>query len=282
MRGIVAAVVVAMLGIGGCGVPADADGNLVDDWPRLPEPKLAVPQAGSCYRADALGTSDGVVSCTEAHLTETIHVGTFTGEAATAATPPLWYEEASRTAHQNCDNAARDFLGDHWQAARVLLTVSIPAKDTWSAGGRWFRCDLRELDERSATTATGAEAVQRPGSLRDGLRDERPLARRCYATGQAVSCTTPHDLEFAGLFRTTVAAYADEAKTQQKGRDGCFDVVARFVRVPRAQYHEHADWAVGVAYNEESRHPVRAFRCFVRTNRPVSRSLKDAGPASMP
>jgi hypothetical protein len=282
VRRMMAVVAATVLGLAGCDVPAGTDGNLVDDWPGLPEPKLWVPHAHSCYQAEGLGTRDGVVPCAEPHLTETVHVDAFTGAAAAATAPPRWYEEASRAAHQACDTAAQDFLGDHWQAGRVLLTVSIPAQDTWTAGGRWFRCDLRELDERTATSPTGAESVPRLGSLRDGLRGERPLARGCYSTGRAVSCSTPHDAEFAGLFRTTAAAYADEPKTQQKARDGCLGVVARFVGIPRNQYQKYADWTVGTAYNEESSHPIRAFRCLVRTKRPVSRSLKGAGPAAIP
>lgn len=278
-RGMLAAVMVALLAASGCGVPEGTDGDLLDDWPGLPEPSMWIPEAGACYSVEAVGSNRGVVPCAEPHLTETVHVGAFDGEAAAAASPPPWYEQASRAAHQSCDDAARNFLGDNWQAGRLLLTVSVPAKDTWSAGGRWFRCDLRELDNDAAIDATG---VPRRGSLRNGLRGQRPLARSCYTADLPVDCSTRHELESAGLFHLTVAAYADVATTQRAARDGCLGVVARFVNVSRAQYRKYADWVVGATHNGESGHPVRVFRCFVQAKQTVNRSLKGVGPAGMP
>ncbi|WP_307854605.1 septum formation family protein [Micromonospora sp. C31] len=61
-------------------------------------------------------------------------------------------------------------LGGDWHAARITLTVALPATSAWHAGARWFRCDLSETGSIDNT-----RPVNRTGSLRSAMIGDSPL-----------------------------------------------------------------------------------------------------------
>lgn len=81
----------AALVLAGCGTPTGVDGDLTDEWPTLPVPRVFVPTEGACHAGvQDVGYLSGwnPVDCAGTHHTETMHVGTLTGASGRSAAPP--------------------------------------------------------------------------------------------------------------------------------------------------------------------------------------------------
>lgn len=200
MTTLFAAAVTAVLLVG-CAGAGGLDGDLTDDWAALPPAVPFTPAAGVCQAADFTDvvTLAGYqpVDCAGPHRVETVHVGAFPVERATA---PAGGSAELRGAFAECDTRATGYVGDDWRAGRLRLSVALPSGPGWAAGSRWYRCDLSEL----TTVEAAATVVVRSGSLRDALKGSprcgwaasRPAARpsgarRRWSRWSAVSATTP-------------------------------------------------------------------------------------------
>lgn len=282
------------LALAGCAAPGGADGDLTNDWAALGEPKVFTPAAGTCHGADfsevSYLSSYLPIDCAGSHQVETVHVGTFTGAAATGQAPPARESAERRAAYAECDTRARGYLGADWRVARLWLGVSIPSERAWNGGARWFRCDVVEVvevEEEGLTTS-------RTGSLKDALKTAGKLHLGCYATTldrndaidrmSPTACDARHNTEFAGVWRAPSGQRYPQAERDWGAfYGGCYGVIARFAAVSRSSVEFRTgvialpsgedDWATG----------DRGVRCYLwKSDARFTRSMKDAGPRGLP
>jgi Septum formation len=239
MRRLLAALtaLAATVALAGCaGLPAGVDGNLTDNWPAMPEAKVSVPQAGACYQTQSTGFSageDSTMACTGTHASETVFVGTFTGADADRSMPPTAGGPAVAAVFADCRKNATAYLGDDFAMGPLDLTVVLPVVAAWKGGARWYRCDV----VRYSNVWHGSVGGQ--GSVKDGLRGDRPLALTCYTVTddkesitdeEPIACTQPHNGELAGLFTAPDVPWPADTQARKNIADkGCEGVVAAFL-----------------------------------------------------
>ncbi|WFE37194.1 septum formation family protein [Micromonospora sp. WMMD998] len=289
MRSLVA-VLAAAATLAGCASSGGLDGDLTDDWAAFAPAGPFTPAAEVCQVADftptlALAGYDPV-DCDLPHRVETVHVGAF---PADRKTPPALTSPELRAAFTECDKRAGAYVGDDWRAGRLRLGVAIPTGVGWTAGARWYRCDLTELN----TVEAAAVVVVRTGSLRDALKPPSPLRLGCQRTsrdGHRVQRLTPtdcagaHDAEFVGVWVAPDRPFPKEPADWAPLYAGCYSAIARFTGVPADPILRYRSdvvvrppaagrWAVG----------DRGVRCYLwLSDRTVTASLKGAGPARLP
>jgi hypothetical protein len=278
----------------GGGEPAGVDGNLTDGWGAFNEPVSFVPEAEVCHQEAYQPTTPmsgyRPVECDQPHLVETVHVGTFTGEAAQLDAPPAPDSGHHRAAYAECEQRAEDYLGAGFRAGRLWLGVALPATTGWDGGARWYRCELMEVE------SVYGDAVERNASLAGALAEaDSNLRLRCYQVAvddgavsemNPVRCDESHEAEFVGTWRAEGNDYPDPADGEAEERvyDGCRERVARYVDVPVdgdliyrtgtiADWMSEQDWAAG----------DRAFRCYLwLPDAELTRSLAGAGADALP
>ena len=164
--------------------------DLADDWAVLPAPGPFTPASGVCQEADFTETvalaAYAPVDCAAPHRVETVHVRSF---PSARPAPPTGGSTELRGAFAECDTRATGYVGDDWRAGRLRLSLALPSAPAWTAGSRWYRCDLSEVN----TVEAGATVVARTGSLRDVLKGQSPLRLGCQRSrggGTAGSLTT--------------------------------------------------------------------------------------------
>lgn len=285
----------AALLLAACGgeLPEGIDGTVSNDWGSFSEVVQFVPEAQVCHRGayqpSAPATEYEPVACDQPHLVETVHVGTFSGEAAELAEPPAPDSSEHRAAYRKCDEKATDYLGDGFREGRLWLGVALPSPAGWEGGARWFRCELMEVE------SVYGDAVEREGSLAGALEDDSPLRLGCYQVAvedgvvselTPVACDQTHEAEFAGVWRPDGGGYPDpsDGDAEQRVYDGCRSQVAEYVDVPDdgdliyrtgtiADWMSEQDWAAG----------DRAFRCYLwLPDAELTRSLAGAGADALP
>lgn len=237
------AVTVAALGavfvLGGCGggLPPGVDGDLTNGWPAMPQAKVVVPVAGACYPGVSGGVSDGdddTTPCGPMHALETVYVGTFAGADAQRSTPPAKASPALVAAYTDCRKNATAYLGDDFDLGALDLSVVLPSAPAWKGGARWYRCDIVRYKDMELRSAGGA------GSVKDGLRGDRPLALTCVTVTddgksaitdeQATACSTPHNAEVAGLFAAPDVPWpTDQTARDNMASKGCEAVGAKYL-----------------------------------------------------
>ncbi|WP_328369428.1 septum formation family protein [Micromonospora zamorensis] len=289
MTTLFAAAVTATLLVG-CAGSGGLDGDLTDDWAALPPPAAFTPAAGVCQAADFTDVvtlaAYEPVDCAGPHRVETVHVGAFPVERASA---PAGGSAELRGAFAECDTRATRYVGDEWRVGRLRLSVALPSGPGWAAGSRWFRCDLTEL----TTVEAAPTVVVRSGSLRDTLKGASGLRLGCQQTGRTASrvqtlapveCGKQHDAEFVGVWRAPDTAYPTRDSDWSPLYDGCRSVLGRYVGVP-----DDADLSFrsGVVVRPPGagrwRVGDRGVRCYLwLSDRTVTASLKGAGPAGLP
>ncbi|MEV2241853.1 septum formation family protein [Micromonospora sp. NPDC049891] len=289
-RTLVTTLITAALLVG-CGSTGGLDGDLVDDWAVLPPPGPFTPAAGVCHEADfaevvPLGAY-APVDCTAPHRVETVHVGAFPAERNK---PPSTGSAELRTAFAECDNRANGYVGDNWRAGRLRLAVAVPSEQGWTAGSRWYRCDLMEV----STVEAGARVVSRTGSLRDVLRTASALRLGCQQTRTdgggvvqtlvPVVCTERHDAEFAGVWAAPDRPYPTRSAQWAPFYAGCRSVLARFAGLPEDDdLVFRTDVVVRPPSAGRWRVGDRGIRCYLwLSDRRLTGTLKGAGPAALP
>ncbi|MEV0152627.1 septum formation family protein [Micromonospora sp. NPDC050686] len=289
LTSLAAAITVAVLVA--CATPTGLDGDLTDDWAALPAAAPFTPAAGECQLADF---ADPVtladyqpVGCAVPHRVETVHVGTF---PAGRAVPPAGGSTELRGAFAECDTRATGYVGDDWRAGRLRLAVALPSRPGWTAGSRWYRCDLSEVN----TVEAAGTVVIRTGSLRDALKGASVLRLGCQQTRAGggrqvhrllpVPCGTRHDAEFVGVWRAPDRPYPVAQADWAPLYAGCNTVLSRYVGVPNDRVLPIRS-AVVVRPPGAGRWGVgdRGVRCYLwLSHRTVTGSLKGAGPAALP
>jgi hypothetical protein len=278
----------------GCGGrPPGVDGNLTNNWPAMPEPKLPVPADHACYEladpSTGVAKLPAAVDCAASHNLETIHVGAFGGDDASRDTPPPDGGPSQQQAYADCTGAARTVVGDDWRAGRIGLALVVPTAGQWEAGARWYRCDMVEF-----TDLDSYDVASRTGGLKDALAATRPLGLTCFKvatkddavdTMAATDCGAAHNSEFAGVWEMPAGPYPTDPTQREKTQlDGCRSVIASFARIPNDDKFRYrvgqitygfgkADWDLG----------NRGVRCYVwMDSKSLTKSVKGAGTGGLP
>jgi hypothetical protein len=284
----------AVLMLAGCGSrPPGVDGDLTNNWPTLPEPKLPIPADHACYTvtdpADGGSKLPPAVDCGVSHNVETIHVGTFTGDDATKDTPPPEGGPGQQQAYADCAKTAHTLVGDDWRTGRVGLALVAPTAAQWDAEARWYRCDMVEFKDLDSY-----DVATRTGSVKDALTGARPLALTCFKvatkgdavdTMGAVDCGTGHNSEFAGIWEAPAGAYLTDVTQREKTQlDGCKSVIASFAGIPNDDKIRYrvgqitygfgkGDWDIG----------NRGVRCYIwMDSKSFTKSLRGVGTGGLP
>jgi putative regulator of septum formation len=291
-RWLTAVALGAALALAGCTEPpAGTDGDLTDDWAALAQAEPFVPEVETCHPS-AVDTgylaNYAPVDCGQSHVTQTVHVGTFSGAAAEAAEPVAVGTPEYQSAYGDCDRAAQKFLGGDWRGARLTLTMILSSPPAWQAGTRWYRCDVGEV-----RSIDDASLEARTASLKGALAKLSPLHHQCFNPKTAkqvieemtaVSCTRPHRSEFVGTFPAPGTTYATFEKDSAAIHKGCRARVAAFAKVPN---DSNLQYRVGTIFYQPSefefRSGNRSVQCFLwRDDQPLTRSVRGAGIRALP
>jgi hypothetical protein len=274
------------------------DGHIGTEWAVFAEAKVPTPGTGVCRQGSdgqvgldlAVFTAD-VITCRDYHLTETYHVGLFTGAAAEGAQPPALGDDGLAEAFQICQDAATSFLGDAWLRARVAIVPVPPTSAQWRGQARWFRCEMLEVSDASDTI------VPRMTSLRDGLRDSAPAALTCAKdagrtagtvdTVDFVDCATPHTVEFAGAQSRPAGPYPGHEAASRVALKGCATLGARYLGLTESALRARSDlaWLAIDASEQQWQEGDRSYRCFIGTadrGKPITGSIHNLGSHPLP
>lgn len=283
---------VALAGSACGGLPDGTDGDLTGGWAAMSEPAPFVPDAQACHEEGHRRVSGFAqyqpVACDQPHLVETFHVGTFTDDAAERDNPPDPESPEARSAYQECEDHAEEYLGADFRYGPLWLALTFPPEAGWEGGARWFRCELTELDE-------AGDPVMRQGSLAGALEaQDLPLRHTCSrvevgddgtVTDQTpVSCDEEHGAEFVGVWHAPDGAYPDPEEDVEAVYDGCRSRIAEYTDVPddgdvRYRIGTIVDWMSEEDWNAGD----RGFRCRLWVDGgEQTGSLHDAGTDELP
>ncbi|MEV1332006.1 septum formation family protein [Micromonospora costi] len=288
-RAVVRAALVTTL-LAGCGA-SGGDGDLTDDWPSAVGTRQFSPRSGECHTVAASGDPARYqpVDCASVHLVETFHVGTFTGAEARDAAPPRVGSAAMRSAFGECDIRAKEFVGGDWRGARLSVQVTTGSPAGWRGGGRWFRCDLFELNAVTGANGESDDAVTRTGSLRDAVRRGSPVRFGCMDEDDwgrllTTACTTPHQFEYAGVWTAPERPYEAAKRDEEAVHRQCRTVIAHFANVPADRMLRYR---TGTTFrfpsSEAWTRGDRGVRCYFWSGgRQLTRSIAGGGPAVLP
>ncbi|GLW30255.1 septum formation family protein [Actinoplanes regularis] len=292
-----AALLGLMLLAAGCGNPGNVDGDLTNNWAAMAPATGFEPKADTCHMANFASTGPRatyeVVNCAMPHRTETVYVGEYTGQAATADQPPSEASAGAHKAYEICDQKTSAYVGGPWRTARLWIGVTHPSPAAWAGGSRWFRCEVVELDSIEDNGAL----VERKGSLRNVLATDAGARLRlsCYAvsldssgaidTMGPASCGAKHNAEFAGVWKAPAdLSYPKGDEAWERFHDGCRSVVADYIGVPDDKNLEYRTGVVSLPGNSDVwAQGDRGVRCyFWLDGAALTSSLKGKGPKALP
>jgi hypothetical protein len=250
-----AAILAMAVGLAGCSLPEGVDGDIADRWSMPPAAQQVTPKAGECHVSTgdqiALAT-EKTVDCSASHTRETTYIGEFTGAAAAERKPPRLdryatpeAKAAQVAAYAECDRQTSAYVGHSWYHIRLRLEVTVPTDDAWRAGRRWYRCDVVEVD-------LGMEALRpREGSIKGVTLPATCVTVPQEGTPKAISCTDPHNSEYAGTFLVPMPAKEVTEPDYPSLHTRCRSVAATFLGVPVSQVETLTGTYVWFDYRSE-------------------------------
>lgn len=191
------------------------------------DPLAGAPTAGSCYamsQAQSVAqtnTSKPVSDCYESHNAATYHVGLFPKN--TTSSDPAKVKRV-------CQNqlAKATGLTQGQLLGSVLEWIWFePTTTQWSAGARWFRCDM--VARKDNRLALLPETDYLEGAFSDGMPDKYA---RCIRTGPDkdgdgepdaiyVTCEKKHEYRWAGFHKIPGKKYPGDAKLNDIAQAQC-------------------------------------------------------------
>ncbi|MBY8874568.1 septum formation family protein [Micromonospora sp. PLK6-60] len=249
-----------------------------------------LPASGACHQTMTEGRHDEAyrpIPCSSRHETETLLVSSFGGVDAEAEAAPDADSEAMFRVYDACDRRAEQWLGGDWRKSRLAMKALVPSADQWSAGERWYRCDVAEMEALDLWVP-----IPRANSLKGALRGDSPMLLACFREPRfdgddllsipPASCTGPHDTEFVGTWRSELTP-DDESISGEDLDEGCWGIAASFVDVPEktlrkrmrimTTFVELPEWTAGFP----------GGLCFLQApSHSLTRSLRGAGAGGLP
>ena len=271
----------ALLAMSGC-----AGVDLVSQWPAMAEPTGWLPKVGACtgsYGETSYRSGYTPAECAAAHGYETVHVGTFTGDAAALPKPPARGSTAWQAAWAECDTKTTEYVGAPWRDGKIWIAVSVPSPGNWEGGARWFRCEAAVTSDRLGGRITWST------TLKGKLATDASLKFGCYTVPKEqdkpwaeVACTEAHNAEYVGTFLST-DSYEDLSKSKDSIHRKCLSLVAGFVGVPDDGMMKYRS---GTGYNLPSAQEWEAgdhgIRCHLYLSKTKTSSLRGAGTKGLP
>ncbi|WP_238007372.1 septum formation family protein [Dactylosporangium sp. AC04546] len=288
-RFLLAACALLVLGTAACAAPKGTDGNLVDDWPALPAPKVPEPAVGACWKTTAWAAYEQLAfeytlpaDCATEHHMETVHVGQVPADLASSTQVPSALQLSQ--VYRECEPAAEKYLGGAWQTGRVYLYLHPTTAAQWRGGARFYRCDVATVDSEAD------HLVPQTGTLKDSLRPGGPRAIGCgnqvvrdkkIVDLTPTACTDPHDTELVGYARRPDV---QTIPPDYKGIEAIFksECEAQLLAYTGMSASHYARQPVGIiTWVTTNNHGWTAgdhsARCYLITNKKLTRSLKSAG-----
>lgn len=224
-----------LLLVAGCGDedPAALDATMgpsaASPTPQL-DPLAGAPTEGSCYKlnqnqaAAPTSSKSPVSDCYNKHNTYTYRVGLFPAGTTSA--------DAEKVSNQ-CQKHLAKATGlsqDELFGSYLTWIWFEPTTAQWSAGARWYRCDLvARVDGKIKPLP---QTAYLDTEFEDGVTDKYA---RCIIPGpdtdgdgkqdaKYVTCDQPHEYRFAGSFKAPGKKYPGEERLQQMTDDRCHDI----------------------------------------------------------
>jgi hypothetical protein len=277
--------VVGVLAAGGCtAAPTPGiDGDLTNSWGLPPVAVAWRPLNRTCVddvRETASQTDEPPHSCGQRHAAETYYVGDLPGTAAAGS------EAATLQAYPECDKQAALFLGADWHTGMLQILVVLPAPRAWTAGARWFACDVAEESEDGG-------AAGRDDSLAQALTGDAVLKQRCFnptvdssevSAMPTAPCTGAHHAEFAGVWTAPAGVKLDALGDDPRFAKGCRTAIARFAAVPDDSNLQYRVGYLGLPPTDASwKMGDRGVRCYLWLSDETLRgSYQGAGGKKLP
>jgi len=266
---------------------SQSGGGIADRWSRMADPVSWQPQAGTCHHGfepRLMRSAYDPVDCAASHRFETVHVGQFSGEVP-ATEPPAEDTAQYRSAWADCDAQATSYLGGQWRDRQVLVALSLPVPEGWTAGSRWYMCQLGPVEwtgNRSAVLNQSVKGKYASLPVLEWGCGNQPDTGEFEPT----DCGEEHDTEFVGSFPLDMSYAAVRAKYDANDalfHRECLKLIAAFVgvwgpdRLPRGTgssywLPEDEDWQAGD-------HSVRCFLWI--EGGAVSKSLRNGGASQL-
>lgn len=183
-----------------------------------PDPLAGAPEVGVCYdmtRSEAAAVTHEApgISCSGPHTTMTYHVGQFPADSSIAA---------NETASRGCEQNLPQGVGLTASAVKSSILTWIwfePTTEQWSAGARWYRCDV--IARHDDGTFESLPAARSPFFL-DGVPDDYfRCMRERGEEGVPVTCDQAHGYRWAGTFEGTGKTWPRRAALLEQASQHC-------------------------------------------------------------
>lgn len=207
--------------------------------PSTGTPASGTPSVGQCRAlTDAVvpkaSDSTPAIDCSQKHTAQTYYVGRFNGS-----------KEDNTYAGEVCSEHLAAGLG--LSQKQVVLTAYqvlffAPTSAQWSAGQRWFRCDVALL---AGTHVLPLPTDLTPNPLPDSL------AACLDQKGETTPCDQTHVLRASGTYTLTGPTLPSRAKAQAQGRAQCPQGSAYFTWPNEAAEYK-AGLRTGVCWSVDS------------------------------
>lgn len=194
------------------------------------DPLAGAPTEGSCYRMNQVQLNAPTSSkrplsdCYSNHTSYTYLVG-------------LFPEGATSSDAQRADNQCQKHLTKATGLSKAELFGTVldyvwfePTTTQWTAGARWFRCDLVAKTDSSLVRLPNTSYLDT--EFTDGVPDKYA---KCIVSGpdtdgdgeqnaKYLTCDKPHEFRFAGAFTAPGKKYPGEDALKSLTDDRCADI----------------------------------------------------------
>ena len=221
-------------------------------------------------------TAQSTIGCDQPHLFETAYVGRF-GPDATGPDriEKALYDESLPV----CIDRMGSYLGSaDWRASSFWPYVYLPAISEWTAGARWFRCEVgRYTGEDSATYVISVTGSVRNVLADGGLGRYRRCLEQIGEDLRVVECAEPHHREvmdpIVDLGGVVPEHIGDDGFHALAG-DICSVVLFEYLGTSRDDVSWWGNWPSEEEWDE---HGDRTMRCSAVTAEAVTGSVKGIG-----
>jgi hypothetical protein len=227
---------------GPASLPASADSD----------PLAGAPGLRTCYEltlteADAVTNDNPGVGCFSPHTAMTYHVGSFSADAVTAD---------SAAAIRACERKLPAAVGLSRREVKASILSWIwfePSTAQWSAGARWYRCDVvvRRGNGSFKPLPSGPPPFFHGSAGSDGsagsvgrVPDEYfRCIRERGKVGVPVTCDKAHGYRWAGTFEGTGTRRPSQAKLLEQANRRCYALTG--TRTWWVTWPNKDSWAAG-------------------------------------